>query len=160
MHLKVPGRRRLRAAARLALRGQPPASPGPPASSARPAAQRPRLVAFFAILYYSGLRPEEAINLRKDDVILPPMFGNAGPQRWDEPADDDDWGELHLRAAAPDAGAEWTDDGSHRELRQLKQRAVDDSRTVPVPQRTMVAVSASCTGGRDPGRPGRVHRTT
>ena len=32
----------------------------------------PRLVAFFAVMYYAGLRPEEAINLRRDNVIMPP----------------------------------------------------------------------------------------
>jgi integrase len=31
----------------------------------------PRLVAFFAAMYYAGLRPEEAINLRVGDVVLP-----------------------------------------------------------------------------------------
>jgi integrase len=39
----------------------------------------PRLVAFFAVMYYAGLRPEEAINLARDNVILP-------PQVWDEKA--------------------------------------------------------------------------
>ena len=81
----------------------------------------PRLVAFFAVMYYAGLRPEEAINLSKDNVILPP------PSR----SDDEDWGELHLRGATPDAGSEWTDDGSPRERRQLKHRAEGDSRIVP-----------------------------
>jgi len=93
----------------------------------------PRLVAFFAVLYYSGLRPEEAINLRKDDVAIPPLAHNVGTQHGDEPVGEDDWGELHFRGAAPDAGGEWTDDGSHRELRQLKQRAAGDSRIVPTP---------------------------
>ncbi len=93
----------------------------------------PRLVAFFAVLYYSGLRPEEAINLRKDDVTLSPLAWNERTQHWDEPTEEDDWGELHFRGAAPDVGAEWTDDGSQRELRQLKQRADGDSRTVPTP---------------------------
>ena len=32
----------------------------------------PRLVAFFAVMYYAGLRPEEAINLSRDNVIMPP----------------------------------------------------------------------------------------
>src|SRR5215831_4666795 len=82
----------------------------------------PRLVAFFAVMYYAGLRPEEAINLSRDNVILPP------PQ---ERPDDDDWGELHIRSATPDAGGEWTDDGSVRETRQLKHRAEGDSRVVP-----------------------------
>lgn len=75
-------------------------------------------------MYYAGLRPEEAINLRADDVVLP------SKARQDE-LDDDDWGELHLRAATPDAGSDWTDDGSQRERRQLKHRAEGDSRIVP-----------------------------
>ena len=40
-------------------------------------------------------------------------------------------GELHLRAATPDAGSEWTDDGTHRDQRQLKHRAEGDNRIVP-----------------------------
>ena len=80
----------------------------------------PRLVAFFAVMYYAGLRPEEAINLHDDNVVLP-----------QDPSQAEDWGELHLRAATPDAGSEWTDDGSPRERRQLKHRAEGDSRVVP-----------------------------
>jgi len=33
----------------------------------------PRLVAFFGVLYYSGLRPEEAVGLRRQDVELPAL---------------------------------------------------------------------------------------
>jgi integrase len=73
-------------------------------------------------MYYAGLRPEEAINLAADNVILPPP-GQL---------DDEDWGELHVRSATPDAGSEWTDDGSAREKRQLKHRAEGDSRFVPI----------------------------
>jgi integrase len=88
----------------------------------------PRLVAFFAVMYYAGLRPEEAINLGRDNVILPPGV-------WDEESPlqrDPDWGELHIRSATPDAGSEWTDDGSPRERRQLKHCPEGDSRIVPV----------------------------
>jgi integrase len=85
----------------------------------------PRLVAFFAVMYYAGLRPEEAINLRADDVALP----SEGQSQQEIP--DDEWGELHLRTATPDAGSDWTDDGSQRERRQLKHRAAGDSRIVP-----------------------------
>jgi integrase len=81
----------------------------------------PRLITFFAVMYYAGLRPEEAINLAADNLILPP------PGR----PDDEDWAELHIRSATPDAGGEWTDDGSPRERRQLKHRAEGDSRIVP-----------------------------
>ena len=91
----------------------------------------PRLVAFFAVMYYAGLRPEEAVNLGRDNVILPPGVWDEESQRWQDPPDDDDWGELHLRSATPDAGSEWTDDGSPRETRQLKHRAEGDSRIVP-----------------------------
>ena len=91
----------------------------------------PRLVAFFAVMYYAGLRPEEAINLGRDNVILPPRAWDEESQQWQDPPDDEDWGELHLRSATPDAGSEWTDDGSPRERRQLKHRAEGDSRIVP-----------------------------
>ena len=73
-------------------------------------------------MYYAGLRPEEAINLAADNVILPPRVPDP---------DDEEWGELHIRSATPDAGSEWTDDGSVRERRQLKHRPEGDSRIVP-----------------------------
>jgi integrase len=92
----------------------------------------PRLVAFFAVMYYAGLRPEEAINLATDNVILPPRVWDEDAQQWQEPPGDQDWGELHLRTATPDAGREWTDDDSLRERRQLKHRAEGDTRIVPV----------------------------
>jgi integrase len=71
-------------------------------------------------MYYAGLRPEEAVSLSADCVSLPP------------PAQNDDWGELHLRTATPDTGREWTDDGSPRERRQLKHRADGDIRIIPI----------------------------
>jgi integrase len=88
----------------------------------------PRLVAFFGVLYYSGLRPEEAIGLSRRDVVLPeqdPLEREGRP--------DPSWGELHLRMARPDAGSRWTDDGAARDHRGLKHRADGDSRTVPCP---------------------------
>ena len=92
----------------------------------------PRLVAFFAVMYYAGLRPEEAINLGRDNVILSPGVWDEESQQWQDPPEDEDWGELHIRTATPDAGGEWTDDGSPRERRQLKHRAKGDSRIAPV----------------------------
>ena len=35
----------------------------------------PRLVAFFAIIYYAALRPEEAVNLRKDNITFRRSYG-------------------------------------------------------------------------------------
>src|SRR5680860_431125 len=81
----------------------------------------PRLVAFFALMYYSGLRPEEAITVDRTAITLPPATElNA-------------WGELHLTSAAPHAGSHWTNDGSLRETRALKHRVKGESRPVPIP---------------------------
>jgi integrase len=81
----------------------------------------PMLVAFFGVMYYAGLRPEEAISLCVDNILVPSQAQG-----------DQAWGELQLRNAMPDAGADWTDGGSARELRQLKHRPEGDSRIVPV----------------------------
>jgi integrase len=91
----------------------------------------PRLVAFFGVMYYAGLRPEEAISLRRDNLRLPPRIRNRETQRWENAPESDGWGELEFEDASPDAGREWTDDGDHRERRQLKHRAYGDSRPVP-----------------------------
>lgn len=77
----------------------------------------PMLKAFFAVMYYAALRPEEAAMLCKPDLQLP----EAG------------WGELLLSTTAPTAGAAWTDSGERRDRRQLKQRAQGEVRTVPSP---------------------------
>jgi integrase len=91
----------------------------------------PRLVAFFGVLYYSGLRPEEATGLRRQDVVLPELDWDATSQAWTEPSEQ--WGELHLRTASPDAGKRWTDEGTGRDSRGLKHRAEGESRRVPCP---------------------------
>lgn len=76
-----------------------------------------RLVAFFGCLYYTGLRPEEAVGLYKHNLALPKKG----------------WGEILLDEAEPYAGKDWTDDGTNRERRPLKQRAVGEGRSVPCP---------------------------
>jgi integrase len=91
----------------------------------------PRLVAFFGALYYSGLRPEEAVGLRRCDVELPALVWDEKARCFREP--DDDWGELHLRTARPDVGRQWTDDGGGRDRRGLKHRAEGEIRRVPCP---------------------------
>ena len=90
----------------------------------------PRLVAFFAVIYYAALRPEEAVNLRRDSITLPPLVWNAATAEWEEPADN--WGELRFCSAAPKVGGEWTDDGARRELRHLRSRPAGEWRRVPV----------------------------
>lgn len=77
----------------------------------------PRLVAFFRLMYFSALRPEEAAHLRKHNLSIPERG----------------WGELHLEEAAPHAGSDWTNDGRPRDQRQLKNRARGEGRTVPCP---------------------------
>lgn len=77
----------------------------------------PRLVAFFGVLYFAALRPEEAVNLNATNLLLPPSG----------------WGELVLERARPDAGKEWTDSGAQRDDRQLKHRAKGETRRVPSP---------------------------
>jgi len=89
----------------------------------------PRLVAFFGVIYYAALRPEEAVNLRVDNITLSPLAWNDATKMWEEPSDD--WGELRFSSAAPEVGAEWTDDGGRREQRRLKARAEGEWRRVP-----------------------------
>lgn len=77
-----------------------------------------KLVAFFACLYYSALRPEEAVNVREHWLDLP-----AG----------DGWGWMTLERAAPETGRQWSDSDARRDERELKHRAVGETRRVPVP---------------------------
>lgn len=80
-----------------------------------------RLVAFFGCLYYSALRPSEALALHVGDLDLPPD---------DVPADT--WGQLILARSNPEIATRWTDDGRRR-ARQLKHRARGTVRPVPCP---------------------------
>ncbi len=77
----------------------------------------PRLVAFFGLMYFSALRPEEATNVRKANLELP----------------DSGWGMVYLDGATPHAGRDWTDNGRARDERQLKHRGAGEGRPVPVP---------------------------
>jgi integrase len=90
----------------------------------------PRLATFYAVMYYAGLRPEEVVSLHRDSVILPPLVQNDETGTWEEPVDA--WGELRFATAAPEVGAEWTDDGRRHDHRQLKARAPGECRHVPL----------------------------
>ena len=76
-----------------------------------------RTKAFFGCLYYAGLRPEEAIDLRPENLLSLPETG---------------WGEMRLTHSQPRSGAKWTDSGKSRERRALKHRADGDTRLVPI----------------------------
>jgi integrase len=75
----------------------------------------PRLTAFFALMYYAAHRPEEAANLRKDNLALP-LQG---------------WGDINLEQATPEIGSQWTDSGQRSEARALKHREDGVGRPVP-----------------------------
>ncbi|WP_182875632.1 tyrosine-type recombinase/integrase [Microbispora sp. H10670] len=77
----------------------------------------PRLVAFFAVMYYAGLRPEEAVNLFKRNLLIP----------------DEGWGELIVEEASPAPGAAWSNSGQRRDPGPLKHREKGESRVVPCP---------------------------
>jgi integrase len=78
---------------------------------------RPELAAFFGCLYYAALRPEEAVALRRDDLILPARGR----------------GTIILTAACPRTGSAWTSTGTPFEPRGLKHRPDGTIRVVPIP---------------------------
>lgn len=80
-----------------------------------------RLHAYFSTLYYTGPRPEEAVAMYVEDVLLPPEDA------------EDQWCDLLFHTAQPEVGKHWTDDGEIHEERGLKGRAEDDTRGVPGP---------------------------
>lgn len=77
--------------------------------------QDPALAAFFACLYYAGLRPAEARNLHLDDCTLPATG----------------WGRLLLTSSHQTSGRAWTDEATSGEDRGLKHRGRQDIRLVP-----------------------------
>jgi integrase len=76
-----------------------------------------RLVAFFAAMYYAGLRPAEATALRESDCQLPAQG----------------WGTLTLARSLPVTTKKWTDHGQRHDPRGLKHRDPDAIRIVPIP---------------------------
>ncbi|MCA1228461.1 tyrosine-type recombinase/integrase [Saccharopolyspora sp. 6M] len=75
----------------------------------------PRLEAFFGVMYFAALRPEEAVALRVSNLDLPR----------------EGWGEIYVEGAHPHAGRHWTGTDKAREPRGLKSRARDEGRPVP-----------------------------
>lgn len=90
-----------------------------------------KLVAFFALMSFAGLRPEEVSNIRRDHLALPPRKWNESLSRWEV----HEWGEIHLDGAAPEVGPQWTDSGE----RDLKHREDTEGRPVPCsPEQTLI----------------------
>ncbi|HKA95337.1 MAG TPA: tyrosine-type recombinase/integrase [Streptosporangiaceae bacterium] len=76
-----------------------------------------RMVAFFGCMYYAALRPEEAVELRPENLASLPDYG---------------WGELILTNSEPRSGTWWTDSGAARQRRELKHRPRGETRPVPI----------------------------
>ncbi|MCP2325645.1 integrase [Hamadaea flava] len=101
----------------------------------------PELGAFFASMFYSALRPEEALQVRDADCELP--------------ADDEEWGTYHLTGATVNVGRAWSDDGTSHEDRGLKHRSAKATRDVPIPP-PLVKILRAHRGKYPPGRDGRL----
>jgi integrase len=76
-----------------------------------------RMVAFFAVMYYAALRPEEAVDLHLEHLITLPEQG---------------WGEMRLTHSEPRSGSRWTNSGKPRDRQPLKHRADGETRSVPI----------------------------
>ncbi|BCL27711.1 hypothetical protein GCM10017557_25700 [Streptomyces aurantiacus] len=61
---------------------------------------------FYAVMYFAGLRPSEAVGLSKADCSLP----------------EKGWGVLTLYDTHPVSGKQWTDSGERHDKRGLKSR--------------------------------------
>lgn len=78
----------------------------------------PRYVAFFACMYFAAMRPAEVIHLRLADCTLPERG----------------WGLFGLTGSTQPTGEGWGDDpAATREDRELKHRAANAVRWVPIP---------------------------
>lgn len=77
--------------------------------------RNPSVAAFFACMYFAGLRPGEVRGLSADDLRLP----KSG------------WGQLLLVGSHQTAGVAWTDSSNSGEDRGLKHRSARATRPVP-----------------------------
>lgn len=88
----------------------------------------PRLVACYGAMYFAALRPEEAVNLREDNLKLPEPEWDSDKERWVH-----GWGDIYIEEATPHAGKAWTDSGRARDSRGLKHRERGEGRHIPCP---------------------------
>lgn len=90
----------------------------------------PQMETYFGVQYYAGLRPEEAVALNKEHLELPAAEWDEKAGKWKFLDRSGGWGLIHVTTAEPYAGKEWTDSGTARDSRHLKQRAVGETRPV------------------------------
>jgi integrase len=99
-----------------------------------------RMMAFFGCMYYAALRPEEAVELRPENLASLPDHG---------------WGEMILTNSEPRSGTWWTDSGSARQRRELKHRPRGETRPVPI-HPDLVALLREHLKKYQPGPDGRI----
>lgn len=75
------------------------------------------LAAFFACIYFAGMRCAEVVKLRGDQCVLPKRG----------------WGVLNISKSGPRVGTAWTDSGEAHDDRGLKSRARSATRSIPIP---------------------------
>ncbi|TDD84865.1 site-specific integrase [Actinomadura rubrisoli] len=102
----------------------------------------PRMVAFFACVYYAMMRPGEVVSLRESDCKLPATG----------------WGRLTLAGSKPSVGTEWTDSGEYHDDRGLKGRHRKAKRPVPIPP-DLVRILRGHIDRYGVGSDGRLFRT-
>lgn len=88
-----------------------------------------RYAPYFGLQAYGGLRPEEAIDVRAEDLELP---GGIRGAKLDEltPAQMECWSRLHVHETASVVGSMWTDSGEVRDDRGLKMRERGEVRVI------------------------------
>ncbi|WP_243715346.1 tyrosine-type recombinase/integrase [Micromonospora sp. KC207] len=105
-----------------------------------------KVTAFFGCLYYAGMRPSEAADLRREDCDLPGRCVDCGADFDDlaavRPSASCDhekieyrWVRPVLAGTSPRAGSHWTDDGGSHAWRGLKHRSRQETWAVPIPPR-------------------------
>lgn len=82
------------------------------------------LSVFFATAYLAGTRPGETRGIRAQDIVW--------PEDVRDPEAVPGWGVLMASGSRSEVAGRYTDDGAHGEDRELKQRASDDVRPVPL----------------------------
>jgi integrase len=94
-----------------------------------------RLVALYGAMLYCGLRPEEAVEIFEHNLKLPAQRWNPAADAFEDPPEEEDWGELYVGPVAPEVARDWTDDGARRDSRPMpKHRAEGETRgPIPVP---------------------------
>ena len=103
---------------------------------------RPELAAFFGCLYYAALRPEEAVALRRGDLILP-AHGR---------------GTIILTAACPRTGTAWTSTGRPHE--HAASSTAPTARSASSPSRPSWSPCSGTTSATGTAPDGRLFRGT